>query len=174
MWRLVILTCSLFYWWRKWTDNTIILNSYELNGIPWNRHTLRDSFWYELRVCKVKVLAKNKLSNWPVAWKYQLAKLVARHSLNRAGNMWNPCAFTEKGKQADDQRQLVGLQTHGQTGGGREGRTWNEADCIGRRETLVFLGTWARLLECKTKAVWAVFWLVWNWGKWALFAEADG
>lgn len=38
-------------------------------------------------------------------------QLGAQHSPNGAGNVWNPSAFTEKGKQADDQRQPVGLQT---------------------------------------------------------------
>lgn len=34
--------------------------------------------------------------------------------------MWNPNAFTE-GKQADGQRQLIGLQTQVRQGGEREG-----------------------------------------------------
>lgn len=49
-------------------------------------------------------------------------QLGARRSPNSAGNVWNPSAFTEKGKQADDQRQPVGLQTQVRQGeGGGEG-----------------------------------------------------
>lgn len=47
-------------------------------------------------------------------------QLGARHSPNRAGNVWNPSAFIEKGKQANDQRQPVGSQT--QVRRGREAR----------------------------------------------------
>lgn len=46
-------------------------------------------------------------------------QLGAQHSPNRAGNVWNPSAFNETGKQANDQRQPV--TDTGQTGGGREG-----------------------------------------------------
>lgn len=37
-------------------------------------------------------------------------QLEAWHSPNTTGNAWNPSAFTG-GKQADNQRQPVGLQT---------------------------------------------------------------
>ena len=52
-------------------------------------------------------------------------QLGARDRPNRAGDVWNPSAFTGKGKQAGDQRQLVGLQTQvrqgeGGGGGGRQ------------------------------------------------------
>lgn len=42
-------------------------------------------------------------------------QLGARRSPNRAGNVWNPSAFSEKSKQANDQRQPV--TDTGQTGG---------------------------------------------------------
>ena len=46
-------------------------------------------------------------------------QLGAWHSPIRAGNVRNPSAFTEKGKQAD--HQTTGWLTDtGQTGGGRE------------------------------------------------------
>lgn len=49
-------------------------------------------------------------------------QLEAWHPPNVTGNVWNPIAFTE-GKQADKQRQPVGLQT-GQTEGAKERERW--------------------------------------------------
>lgn len=50
-------------------------------------------------------------------------QLEAWHSPNTTGNAWNPSAFTG-GKQADHQRQPVGLQTQVRQGErGRNGGT---------------------------------------------------
>lgn len=58
-----------------------------------------------------------------MTWKYQYQLANWGHDIlqTRVGNVWNPSAFNEKGKQASDQRQPV--TDTGQTGrGAREMR----------------------------------------------------
>ncbi len=48
-------------------------------------------------------------------------QLGAQRSPNCAVSVWNPSAFNEKRKQADNQRQPVGLQTKVRQGEGGRG-----------------------------------------------------
>lgn len=79
-------------------------------------------------------------------------QLGAQQSPKRAGNVWNPSAFTEKGKQASDQRQPGWLTDTGQTGGCGGGRVMHAREM---RRTVLAAGR-HRSFKGREPGIWDV------------------
>lgn len=87
-------------------------------------------------------------------------QMEPRYAPNRAANICNHIALTEKGKQCNSHRQQpVGLQTwvrQEQGGKEKEACTWREANCW-QHVVHEFNRKWVRVWGCETKVILAVF-----------------